>query len=118
MKCDIYTPDDVYTNVSLNDPKDYGEVEDFLAPDPGESIIALVVADNGRVYYHYSAGYMAFNFDLLNSVGEPWQMTFRAIIAEHGLYITTAEADERPWVYDVLRGSELPAGHRFCEENA
>ena len=63
----IYTPDDIYTVARLEHPGDYGDVQDFLSLD-GEDILALAVADNGRVYYHYAAnGHMAFNFDLLEA---------------------------------------------------
>lgn len=68
-----------------------------------EMAINLTVSENGAVRYRYRASeYLAFDFNMLCEVGEPYQAAFTAEIKRRGLVIECRELDQYPWVMDFV----------------
>jgi len=77
-------------------------IEGVAVDEFDHNIVALVVLADGRVWYHYRASRdMAFNFDMLEEVGQPWRPIFEKIIDDHRLDIISFDTPQRPWVFDV-----------------
>ena len=62
----------------------------------------LTVAKDGMLTYEYEScgGDLAFSFNLLCEVGEPYQPWFRDEIRRRNLNVVTRELDVPPWVAD------------------
>lgn len=113
----IYTPDEaIKTDFALKFGRQLeGDLKntitdfvDFLAVnvfDQSAEKTYLITLGNGRVFYYYHTGEIAFIFDLFSEIGARWQTTYQAIIQEYGLQIETKEFEEKPWICDVLKGT-------------
>ncbi len=121
----IYTPRDSFSTLGEGweneDWSDFGVIEEMVSPtrtdEEMENLVALVVTDDGRVFYHYALGADggSYTSDLISMTG-PYQETFERIIDDHRLNITTCQSDLPPFLFDLALTptTVLPTGAEVC----